>query len=187
MKIKNFFILTIIAISSTAFAEEITLVLSNKAIQNLDKTILEVRKQIHFNKSFSDEELSPPSFVNFPEKIPAMKDKLYSGFSTYGKNKRGYVITIDYTPDCHSKLCNAGSLLFQQDGNPIIYYDRENKIATVPVTLHKGIQGFYTRGFAMADYWHTNIQWRDKEVLYTLTWNNPEDKDAFIKMANSVY
>lgn len=97
-----------------------------------------------------------------------------------------FTITIGTSPDCEAKVCTVGSLKMEYMENPSIYFNRDNQQMTRQVALGHHINGFYTHGFAMADYWPANIQWRDQEVLYTLNWSGVEDQKLFVQMAKSV-
>jgi hypothetical protein len=63
-----------------------------------------------------------------------------------------------------------------------------NQEITVPVILNNNLKGYYTPAHAMGDFWPTMLVWRDKNVLYTITWQlKPEiEKTAIIAMANSM-
>jgi hypothetical protein len=101
----------------------------------------------------------------------------------------GYRIYIDSTEDCHGMhTCNIGSVSAEIAGNPVIYYDMNNQEITVPVILNNNLKGYYTPAHAMGDFWPTMLVWRDKNVLYTITWQlKPEiEKTAIIAMANSM-
>lgn len=188
MKQLKFFVLGFSVLALTQFSTAIAashfkLVNAKQSIENLDKALAKAKSSIHYTQSFSDKPLATSSFVAFPLKVPQEASKMYASFESTDNNAG---ITIDSTSDCKgAKFCNLGELSFQADANPMIYFDRNNKQATSMVSLNKNIQGFYTRGFAMADYSPAKIQWRNKEILYTLTWKI-EDKNAFIEMANSV-
>lgn len=184
MKLLKFVSIVILSGSfQIAIAAQTKLVNAKQNINNLENVLAEAKSKINYTQSFSDKMIPTSSFVAFPLEVPQTTSKMFANFDLTNSLA---TINIDSTADCHGvKSCNLGQLTFQASVDPTVYYDRDNKIATSWVTLSKKIQGFYTRGFAMADYSPANIQWRNKEILYTLKWNI-EDKDAFIKMANSV-
>ena len=182
----------VLFIFSSCFSQ-CRLVSAQSSIKNLDQAISEAKATIRYTKIFSDQVIPTATFIAFPEKVPASKTKTIASFVTY--KRFTYAISVDVdSPECHPifKLCNIGTLSFGWSGNPTIYYDGDNKKATTLVNLHKGIQGFFTRGFPMADYWPANIQWRDQEILYTLTWpgiyeqNQNAVQNDLVQMANSV-
>ena len=159
--------------------------LSSKAISNMTETLAEAKTKIKYTKAFSDEKLSG-TVVAFPKKIPFYNKPSYSHFIIL-KSGSDYAIEVANSTACNlSKTCVLGSLIFQGQANPTIYYDRENREATSRVILHQGIHGYYTPGLAMADFWPAKLEWRYREVLYTLTWSNLDDKQAFVIMANSI-
>lgn len=125
--------------------------------------------------------------AKFPTQVPAADAdvKMYASLNPYGNG--GYSIDVGSTPDCAgAKMCSLGSLIIQNQKNITIYYDQNNQEMTSMVKLAKGIHGYYTKGFAMGDYWPANLQWREGSKLYTLSWDNVENKQVLMTMANSV-
>lgn len=122
--------------------------------------------------------------VLFPSKIPNIRY-----YPSAKITNSGYIIYIDATKDCGGvHACNIGIVSAEVAGNPIIYYDMNNKEITIPVKLANNLKGYYTPGHAMGDYWPTNIVWRDKNVLYSITWAlDPKiERATIIAMANSM-
>ena len=122
--------------------------------------------------------------VLFPSKIPNAKYYLSAKITN-----SGYNIYVDETKDCDGvHACNIGIVSAESAGNPIIYYNMDNKELTKPVKLANNLKGYYTPGHAMGDFWPTNIVWRDKNVLYSITWQlNPKiEQKTIIAMANSM-
>jgi len=186
MKLVLGIFMMLVTFSQTVQAQERQLVLSSEAISNLPAALAEAEAKMEYTKAFSDTKLPNHLFVAFPEEIPRPLRKAYAHFITL-KAQDSYAIEVAATPTCDlGKSCLLGDLSFQLRANPTIYYDGDNKLATTPVVLHHGIQGFYTRGYPMADFWPAKLEWRYREVLYTLTWHNFENKKAFVLMANSV-
>jgi hypothetical protein len=186
MKIRLWVLFLMLAFSGVSHASEQRWMFSAKYIDNLNPTLAEAKAKIQYTQSFSGGKLPSNLFVAFPDKIPFSTTHLYADFISL-KSGDGYVLEVAAKPGCEmSKACTVGKLLLQWRANPVIYYDLHNKQATTPVLLHQGIQGFYTHGFPMADFWPANLQWRYKEVLYTLTWANLENKKMFVQMANSI-
>lgn len=95
-----------------------------------------------------------------------------------------YVIYVDAAADCHgAHYCNIGYIQAEKGGNPQIFYDLKNNEITKPVPLKNKIKAYFTPGHAMADYFPAEIQWRNKNILYTISWNT--NRENIIKMANS--
>lgn len=175
-----------IGLSQAGQASEVEWKLSSEYISNLDATLAEAKSKIIYTRFSSGAPLPSDLFVAFPAKIPFSGLKAYANFITL-KAGDSYAIEVANKPACEmSKSCLSGSLMLQWKANPTIYYDSEDKQATLPLVLHHGIQGFYTHGFAMADFWPARLEWRYKEVLYTLSWANQESQQVFVQMANSV-
>jgi hypothetical protein len=129
--------------------------------------------------------------VIFPQKIPALGN--LTGYYIYTEAESGtshYLISMDKTADCHGKHnCTIGSLFASVGGIPQIYYSTDNKELTVPVDLVGGKKGYFTPSHAMADFWAPQIEWRDGNILYRLSWNlaaNVPEKEALVAMANSI-
>ena len=73
--------------------------------------------------------------------------------------------------------------------------DMSERPITERIKLKDNIDGYYTPGHPMADYWPPSLQWAYKDALYDLWWSgvrmDDEDKMAattrqdLIKMVNS--
>ena len=61
-----------------------------------------------------------------------------------------------------------GTIYAQKNGYPQILFDNNNKEITQVITLANHQKAYFTPGHAMADYWNPQVQWRAKNVLYTL-------------------
>lgn len=168
--------LLILSLSLSAYAAKPSLVSANGVIQDLEKTLQEVKQHSKV----------PVLFPTLVPKDPA--DKPYFASSDLSAQKYGisYLINIDKTKDCKGvHACNIGYVKAEQGGNPQVYYDLHNKELTTALMLPHHIKAYYTPGHAMGDYSPANIQWRDKNILYTIIW--PTERDALVKMANSAF
>lgn len=95
-----------------------------------------------------------------------------------------YTIDIDSTADCHgTHYCNFGAVQAEKFAKPILYTDMQNRNITVPVKLTPKISGYFTPGHAMGSYFPANIQWQNKEILFSITYDTT--KENLIAMANS--
>ncbi|CAN5329847.1 hypothetical protein BH10PSE19_BH10PSE19_07530 [soil metagenome] len=142
--------------------EKITLASTNNAIPGLSKLIAQIKPK-------SDVP------VIFPTVVPKSPDNDYYYVSTdplvakYGIN---YIINVDATKDCKgAHYCNIGYLKAERGNKLQIYRDRTNKEITTTLVLTHNINGYYTPGHPMGDYFPPNIQWVNKKVLYTISWN----------------
>lgn len=150
----------------------------SQAMPNFEKTI----------QSLSQKTKLP---VVFPQKIPILpkRDSYYIYVQTQDFGSR-YAISFDTTPDCHAKhSCSIGSLTVSTAGNPQIYYSLDNKVLTVPVELTGGRKAYFTPSHAAADFWPSQLEWREGNVFYCLGWNlvaNAPEKEVLIAMANSI-
>lgn len=128
--------------------------------------------------------------VIFPTRIPvAEATTKYYLSSSASSNQQQYSIFIDSTPRCDgAHFCNMGTINAYNNGFPFIYYSLENKELTVPVMLTHNLKGYYTPAHPMADMWPTQLEWRDKNILYSITWRNlptADEKQDIINIANS--
>lgn len=129
--------------------------------------------------------------IIFPQKIPALPKQ--AGYYIYTIAEPGnsrYMISIDKTQDCHGKHnCMIGNLTAVTGQIPKVYYSMDNQEITVPVPLAGGKKGYFTPSHAMADFWSPQIEWRDGNVLYRLSWNlvaHSPEKEMLVTMANSI-
>lgn len=154
------------------------MIASTQAIEGLDQTLKEIKSKIN-------------TAVVFPAQVPKnAENKKYYVTADFSGEQQGvsYRIYIDATKDCHGvKVCNMGMIQAEHFGLPTIKYDRENREITVPVQLAHHHKGYFTPGYAMGDYVPPSIQWRDKEVLYTLSWRGSigSEKKILRNMANA--
>jgi hypothetical protein len=143
-------------------------------ISNIQKTIAEVKAKTAIP-------------VLFPTTIPVnSKQKKYFASSDLSQANQGnsYTINIDSTKDCHGiHYCNLGYVSAKKDANWQLYSDMANKNITVPITLAHHIKGYFTPGHAMGDYFPANIQWKENDVLYTISWDTTDT--VILNMANS--
>lgn len=158
----------------------VSLVAAKSAIQDLTNTLAELKKKTNVPVIFPN--VVPP---------PSNNVKYYASSDLSAvSNGIAYTINVDSSKDCNgAHYCNIGSLRAEQGGNPQIFYDRNNKEITVIVALSNKTKGYYTPGHAMGDYFSPNLQWRNKNVLYTLSWNqnlNSAERDTLIRMVNSI-
>jgi hypothetical protein len=128
--------------------------------------------------------------VIFPTRIPvAEATTKYFVSSSASSNQQQYSIFIDTTPRCDgAHFCNMGTINAYNNGFPFIYYSMENKELTVPVMLTHNLKGYYTPAHPMADMWPTQLEWRDKNILYSITWQHlptADEKQDIINIANS--
>lgn len=124
--------------------------------------------------------------VLYPQVLPKNSniDK-YFVFSDSRPSSYVYAINFDPTRDCQgAHYCNMGTIYAQKNGYPQILFDNNNKEITQVITLANHQKAYFTPGHAMADYWNPQVQWRAKNVLYTLAWKDAVKNDL-IQMANS--
>jgi len=65
----------------------------------------------------------------------------------------------------------------------------DHKELTQSVMLDNDIKAYFTPGHEMADFWPTTIEWRMKNVPYTVSWAHlpaTGEKAAIIVIANSM-
>ncbi len=177
MLIKRFFILILCLLwGSTALAADVKWGPATKAVDGLAAIIQSTQAKVQ----------QP---VLFPQGVP-IGSKVVHYYASDDKNPKGYLfrINVDTTAKCQgAHYCNIGSVSAELRGNPQIYYGTDNKRLTQPMDLDHGIEGFYTPGHAMGDYWPPMIEWRQGNLLYRMTWDLPKDqaRDALETMANS--
>lgn len=166
------------------FAKEINtpnLVPARDYIQNLDQTLQQAKKDSAVTVEF-------PTVIPKPTKI---KKYFASYDETSKQNGFAYMINVDSTSDCHGvKYCNIGVVSARSDSKIDMMTDKENKVITTKVMLADGLDGYYTPGHAMGDFFPASIQWLDNKVLYTITWNadvgsKEAIRQSLITMANS--
>lgn len=169
--------LTIFLFNNLCYADNAnspSMVSANTIIQGLDNAVAQIK-------------LKTTVPVIFPTIIPTNQNlHTYFANSDLSQMQNGidYTINVDATQNCSgAHYCNIGYVRAQKGGNPQVNYDMHNKQLTVSVILANNTKAYFTPGHAMADFFPAEIQWRDKNILYTLTWNT--DQNSIIKMANS--
>jgi hypothetical protein len=170
-------IILIILVSFLVFkiaiaAEVLKLYPSTRLISNLTSTLNLLKQQTDVP-------------ILFPRKIPRNPNgKKYFIYTEL--TDQGYRIYIDDNKDCkgvHS--CNIGIVSAEKNGKPEIYTDRNNKVITVPIILPNKTQAFFTPAHAMGDYWPTNLQWQNNQILYSISWQlaPKTEREIIIAMA----
>jgi hypothetical protein len=162
-----------LAITNSAFSQEVDMTEAADMIQNLNKVIEEVKKTT-----------SVP--VLFPSIIPKDPVKTYYASADLSSQKYdiNYLINVDSTPECNGvHACNVGFVKAEKGAKIHAYRNMQNKDITVLVILLNNIKAYYTPGHAMGDYFTANIQWLQDHILYTISW--PTEQDGLTKMANS--
>lgn len=149
---------------------------------------------IGYNKAVEQAKKMSHINVEFPTFIPKSKTekKYYASFDA-NSQKYGfeYMINIDSTPDCHVvKYCNIGIFSARKTEKIEMMKDKKNNVITKPVMLADGIDAYFTPGHAMGDFFPANIQWKDGQGVYTITWNGEMEtkhsvQDFLVTMANS--
>lgn len=173
-------------LAPSVFASNLQWQKAQFGLAHFNTALDQAKSKIDFPENMSNKKRAAASFVAFPQWIPTIQGKAYAHFIVL-QDKRRYAIEAASDPVCDlRKTCLLGSLSLEWGGNPTIYYDRENREKTKRLLLHRGVFGYYTPGFAMADFWPARLEWRYHEVLYTLTWQSVENQGAFVRMANSI-
>jgi hypothetical protein len=167
------------------------LVISVSSFAMVSKTIDAKGFVVGMKTAINEAMKTSPVPVLFPSKVAAdtQHDHYYASNDEYAaKNIKGYQINVDYKQDCKgAHYCTVGYIRGQQDAQPEILKDRNNKIITEDMRLTTDIQGFYTPGHAMGSYFSPMLQWHMNGVLYTLSWDDHvASKEAMFEMANSV-
>lgn len=173
-------IIWLISANTFAFATEATAkFIETKDIPGFEKTMALLKEQTKLP-------------IIFPKKVTVFPD--LKGYYLHVETQSGgarYTISIDTTPDCQGKHnCTIGSLTASTGDNPQIYYSMDNKELTVPVSLSNGKKGYFTPSHAMADFWAPQIEWRDGNTFYRLSWNlsaKLPEKEILINLVNSAY
>lgn len=147
---------------SALATEQAAFVSSKQAVRGLTKLIAQLKTKTDVP-------------VLFPTVVPQSPDKSpYYASTDLSVAKYGikYIINVDATKDCNgAHYCNIGYLKAERGTKLQIYRDRTNKEITTNIALTHNINGYYTPGHPMGDYFSPNIQWISKKVLYTINWN----------------
>lgn len=145
--------------------------IDTKSIPNFTKTLNIIKKQVNLP-------------ILFPSTLPKSQQQNYFvnfELTTTGTNK--FYLYIDSSKDCHgAHYCNIGMLYVSNKQSPELN-DLPKQKRTESILLAKNLKGYFTPGYAMADYHRPEIQWVYRENLYTLTWDT--DKSTLTSMANS--
>ena len=158
----------------------ITLIDADDNINNLAETVDNIKSKTEIP-------------IIFPTQVPKLNKDAKGYFANHdGKiDNQQYTITVDYTKECHSThYCSAATVMGRIGVNPEMFYSMNNMPLTTEVTLDKNFKGFYTPGHPMGSYFSPTVQWRDGNILYSISWqistkNQEEEKQTLIKIANS--
>jgi hypothetical protein len=128
--------------------------------------------------------------VRFPQQIPSPTELQHYYLYIETLSPHRYLISVDSTPDCRgARYCNVGSVMASKGENPQIQYGMDNQELTVPVQLALKKVGYFTPAHSMADFWPSQLEWREKGVLYSLSWNlakGQPEKETLLRMVNSI-
>ena len=130
--------------------------------------------------------------VLFPTIVKVELNKTYFASTNLQEgNKSEYSILISNVPGCNANYCAHGFVFARLKGE--ITKDESSswegdklvikEIKKTPIDLANNIKGFYTPAFTAASYVNPTIQWKYKDVLYTIRW--PADQTELTQMANS--
>lgn len=167
------FLLSILSCSAESAQQE-EMVDATAVIQNLSQVIHDAKQKVQIP-------------VIFPTIIPKKSAPQFFANLDSSSKERGlvYRINVDGDKTCNgAHYCNVGYVTAKQGIKPEKYLDRNDQPITETVVLANKITGYYTPGHPMGSFFPANIQWNDKDVLYTIAWNT-SSKDSLIKMANS--
>lgn len=113
----------------------------------------------------------------FPTIVPTKKQSGYFAYVELPAKNIFYILYIDHSAECKgAHYCNAGFIMAQKG-------HVSKTPTTQPISLAHQITGYYTPGYAMADYHPPQLQWIYQGVLYTLAWDT--SRATLIQMANS--
>ncbi len=172
------FLMLIGSIFMTMNAVALTTLPATQSVQNINQVISNVKQQAKVP-------------VLFPSKVPltASTDKYYASDMVH-PDGNGYFISIDKTADCNgAKYCSIGQVSAQMGDRPQIYAEMNGPDLTAPVNLLKGQKGYFTPAHAEADYWPTQIELRQGNVLYRISWtitDKKQEKQVIVALANSM-
>jgi hypothetical protein len=172
------FFVSIVSMFVTVNVMALTTLPAAQVVQNLNQVIRNVKQQVKVP-------------VLFPSKVPVSTstDKYYASDMVH-PDGNGYFISIDKTADCDgAKYCSIGQVSAQMGDRPQIYAEMNGPDLTVPVNLYKGQQGYFTPAHAEADYWPTQIELRQGNVLYRVSWaitDKKQEKQVITALANSM-
>lgn len=171
-------------------------IMASQSIKNLDGALQTAKKTLGFPVLF-------PTFIPdhreymFPRPDEAdQKNTPYYAHTQVVKPTEFIIISIGLNEAClGSKHCTIASLHIKKGGSPEMRTDMSEKAITEVVKLKDDINGYYTPGHPMADFWPPSLQWVYKDTLYDLWWSGVRMDDEetmaasiqqeLIKMANS--
>lgn len=135
--------------------------------------------------------------VIFPSKIPDVAaQKLYMSANSYGVHpdyQKFWQLNADTTATCQGvKVCNVGFISAEANGQLDLSYttlpDNKNHLKE-QVKLQNNKLGYYTPFHIQASGVNPTLEWKEKNILYTLSWQIQADvaqqKQILIEMANS--
>ncbi len=146
---------------------------------------------VGLNKALNALKIAGIRDIALPAVVPTPTANAHYFTSTALKpNRVDYSVSFDNTVDCRgAQYCSAGSFSTETQGNPTIYFDRENQEITQKISLDKGHSVYYTPSHAMGSFWPGRVEWRCGPKLYTLSWAlaKNEEQSVLVKMARSVH
>src|SRR5579885_207264 len=164
-------------------------IVSEKLVQ-ADKNIKNLKPAIEYVRNHSKLE------VVFPTQVPQEgTSTLYAAYDSYYSNpnyNKYWTIDISTQAGCKVKNCIVGSVTAEKDGRLDVDYlqapfgENNKPILKEKVKLANNITGFYTPGHTEADWHPPKIEWKNKDVLYSITWEIKENaRQVLTQMANS--
>lgn len=135
--------------------------------------------------------------ILFPDKIPpAATHGPYLFADSYGihpNDSQFWQLSVGTTPDCHGvHFCTVGFISAEKNGTLHTDYhslpgNKDHR--KEPVELKNNITAYYTPFHIQASGVNPTLEWRIKDILYTLSWriqgNPAKQKQVLIEMANS--
>jgi len=168
-------VLMVLSISiSNVFAVEEKAPAATAEIKNLQAVLQNVRKKTDVP-------------VLFP-KVTGLSGGPYYAYAEAPAGDFTYIVYVDATEECHgAHYCNIGHVEAQVNGKLETEFlmDGKTEVKKTALKLANNITGYYTPGYALADYHPAKIQWEHKKVLYTIAGFNTENSQDFMEMANS--
>lgn len=147
--------------------------IDSKFIKNLDTALKKAEKELGFSPLF-------PLFI-LDDRDPAQanqKNAPYYAYTEVIPQTNLVIISISHDEACHgSKHCSVLSLYIKKGASPEMRTDMSGKHITETVKLDDHINGYYTPGHPMADYWPPSLQWVSGTLLYDLWWSGMRKED----------
>ncbi len=168
-----YFSLLVLCAGSVAYAA-VSLLPTDKATTGLEQAIASLKT----DKPAIPSAVPPPS-----------ANARYFVSADVKADSTDYSISFDNTADCQgAQYCSAGSVHTELQGNPTIYFDRQNQEITQRVVLPKGGVVYYTPSHALGSFWPGRVEWRCGTTLYSLSWVLPAASEGvdLLQMASSV-